>query len=520
MGVCSPAIGRIHDHARVRQASEVRMSDTPRDQILKATRLESEERFTAAFQCMPIGAGITTLEEGRFIAVNDAFQEIFGYASEELLGRTASEFNIWSDPDNRAHVLALVKQGQPVRAFEALIRRKDGSQGWVSYSGGLVSLNGQACLLSGAVDITERKEAERALQESEERYRSLFQFTQAAMLIIDPESGSIIDANPAAEQVYGWTKAKLLQKKIEEINKTPSSQIKRDIERVQSGGHRRNEFQHRISDGSIRDVEVFTCPLSGGRPRLFSIIHDITDRKKAEGQILASEEKFFKALHTAPLVASLSRLEDGTSLDVNDQYCQVLGFTREEILGKRSADFGVLRSEERIRLLETMEATGKAHNLEFTLYAKDGRPVPCLYFGEILKVGGESLLLSMLTDISDRIMAEKSLKDALTFNQQIISSAREGVVVYGTDGRYTLWNAYMEGMTGVPAGDVIGKRPGEVFPFLEAVGIVSGIQKALRGEVVLIPAFAWSIPDKGRTGWASTSIAPLTGSAGEIIGAI
>ncbi len=135
----------------------------------EAALRESEARFNTAFRFMPVGAGITTLSDGRLLAVNKHFGEVFGYSPDELLGRTTSELGIWVDPKDRDHIVSMLKMGQPVHAYECQIRRKDGSVGWASYSGDLVVLNGEKYLLSGAVDITRRKRAEEAQQEMQTR---------------------------------------------------------------------------------------------------------------------------------------------------------------------------------------------------------------------------------------------------------------------------------------------------------------------------------------------------------------
>ena len=134
---------------------------------------ESEARFNRAFQFMPVSAGITTVQEGRFLAVNRHFEEVFGYREAELLGRTSVELGIWADPGARDQVLALLGQGRPVYSFEFRIRCKDGSLGWVSYSCDQVLINGEPCLLSGAVDISDRRRAE------EENVKLLSQLQQA-----------------------------------------------------------------------------------------------------------------------------------------------------------------------------------------------------------------------------------------------------------------------------------------------------------------------------------------------------
>jgi PAS domain S-box-containing protein len=116
--------------------------------------------------------------------------------------------------------------------------------------------------------------------------------------------------------------------------------------------------------------------------------------------------------------------------------------------------------------------------------------------------------------------AVAQLQAALTFYDEIISSAREGIVVYGLDGRCRLWNSFMTAMTGVPAEAVLGRVTGEVFGFVKDVGIAEGVWKALQGESVVTPAFHWSHAATGRSGWATAVQAPMKGSDGSIIGVV
>jgi len=138
-------------------------------------------------------------------------------------------------------------------------------------------------------------------------------------------------------------------------------------------------------------------------------------------------------------------------------------------------------------------------------WAPDGRPV---------RMSGTHL------DISGRKQTELALAEALAFSQQIIASAQEGVVVYDQQGRLALFNPYMETMAGLPAEAVLGKRPEESFPFLRDLGVAQGVQRAMGGDQVHHPPAPWALPETGRSGWFTSTQAPLRNNQGEIIGVI
>ncbi len=134
--------------------------------------------------------------------------------------------------------------------------------------------------------VTERIHAEETLRESEERYRSIFTKSLAPMLLIDPENAEIVDANAAASTYYGYPHSTLTALRITDINTLDREEVFAEMERARSEERNVFLFRHRLANGEIRDVEVYSGAITvGGRPLLHSIIHDITERKVAERAI-------------------------------------------------------------------------------------------------------------------------------------------------------------------------------------------------------------------------------------------
>jgi PAS domain S-box-containing protein len=132
-------------------------------------------------------------------------------------------------------------------------------------------------------DITERKMMEEQLRESEERYRSIFQNNHAVLLLVDPEEGWIVHANPAACAYYGYDLETLQGKKITEINTLTPEEVFEEMARAKAEQRDHFFFSHRLASGDIRPVEVYSGPVVlGGRRLLYSIVHDISERKRAE----------------------------------------------------------------------------------------------------------------------------------------------------------------------------------------------------------------------------------------------
>ena len=136
------------------------------------------------------------------------------------------------------------------------------------------------------LDNEEREKSQRMLEESEARYKLLFQNTHTVMMLIDEATGKIIDANPAAETFYGWSRAELVSMNITDINTLPLEDIKKEMRLALERNKNMFVFRHRRAFGDIRDVEVFSGPIEYlGNRVLYSIVHDATARIKAENEV-------------------------------------------------------------------------------------------------------------------------------------------------------------------------------------------------------------------------------------------
>jgi PAS domain S-box-containing protein len=137
-----------------------------------------------------------------------------------------------------------------------------------------------------------RKKAEKILQESEEKFRRIFEDHAAIKLLVDPELGNIIDANISAAAYYGWSREELKRMNLDQINTMPPEEIKINIDKISSEKRTQFEFRHKLKDGSIRDVEVFVSKIKiGNKDVLHSIIHDITERKLVEKELIKAKER-------------------------------------------------------------------------------------------------------------------------------------------------------------------------------------------------------------------------------------
>ena len=255
--------------------------------------------------------------------------------------------------------------------------------------------------------------AEKTLRESEERYRSLFENNHAVMLLIDSDTGWIIDANPAAAAYYGWSREQLCHKKISEINTLTAVEVREEMERSRRHDRNHFHFRHRLADGSIRDVEVFSGPIEmAGRSLLYSIVHDITERKKAETGWRLSQ---FCIDHAAIGIFRID--EDGNIIEVNEQACASLGYTREELCALTVFDIDpTFAPETWLEHRKQMRARG-AGTIETLHRRKDGSFFPVEVTINYFDYEGQTFSFSFARDITERKQAEEQLRHQATHDE-------------------------------------------------------------------------------------------------------
>ncbi len=250
------------------------------------------------------------------------------------------------------------------------------------------------------------------LRESESRYQSLFENNHTAMLLVDPESGAIVDVNPSACRFYGWPRETMRRMRMQEINTLPEAVVRRTLAEARKGRVRSFRFQHRRADGTVRDVEVSTGPIQyQDRFLLYSLIIDITERQEAERRLLESEKRFRLLVENAPYGVFVQAR--GRFAYVNPQARQLLGVTDPgELLGtpviERFVEDDQPIIRERIMILN--EKRRPVPQLEERMLPLVGK----IFVAEVAAVpidwDGIPAALVFFRDVTERRIAEERLR--------------------------------------------------------------------------------------------------------------
>jgi diguanylate cyclase (GGDEF)-like protein/PAS domain S-box-containing protein len=281
------------DHELMEVNATLEDKVTQRTQELEA----SESRFRAMLESSPIAVRIADGGGRRVVFANQRYRELINLApdnSGEIDPRC-----YYTHPEGYDQIVQQLTKGNTVR--DELVELLIPEQGikWALASYLPFRFESQDTVLGWFYDITGLKLAEQAIQESEARFRQMFERHSSPMLLIEPLSGEIVDANQAAALFYGYSIDTMKSMNVAQINTQSKQEIALNCQLAQMETRNYFIFPHRISNGDIRNVEVHSSPVEvEGRPLLFSIIHDITERQQLEAQM--HELAFYDPLTKLP----------------------------------------------------------------------------------------------------------------------------------------------------------------------------------------------------------------------------
>ncbi|MEW5727346.1 MAG: PAS domain S-box protein [Pseudomonadota bacterium] len=219
---------------------------------------------------------------GVVVDCNHSLCEMTGWERDELIGQS---FLAVIDPSSADEAMRRVRERSDA-PYRLVLRRRDGGTLPAEARGQTHVHHGEEMRAVAIRDISREVEAERALGERETLYRQMFETNRAVKLLIDPETGEIVDANHAAELFYGWPLETLRTMRITDINVLAPGEVLEEMQRAKAEARLYFRFPHRVASGEVRSVEVYSGPvLHQGRVLLHSIIHDVTDRERYQREL-------------------------------------------------------------------------------------------------------------------------------------------------------------------------------------------------------------------------------------------
>ena len=458
------------------------------------------EQYTDLYDFAPVGY-VTLDRRSTILSSNLSGAAILGVERSRLNGRHFRQFLTEADRPAFATFLDQIFLSPVKATYEAaLLATKEHSPRSVQIEA-VAAASGEYCRLA-VIDITQRTRLEEELRESEERFKLMFQKHSAVMVLVEPESGAIIDVNRAAESYYGYSRGQLLAMNICEINTLDPERIAG--ERRVAEEEQRNDFifPHRMASGEIRTVEVHSTPITFKKTTLlFSIIHDITERIQAAKNLVESKARF-SAIITASPVSKIITDDTGNIIYLNPAFVRTQGYILEDI--PTLAEWWRLACPDHEYRRRTIESWGarldKARTegipfepLELIIAGKDGSRRTVM--GEVASLGADSAgeLLVILSDITEQKLITQQL--ALEKNRLflLLEELPCYVCLQQPDYRISYANRYFREQFGHPE----GKRCHEIL-----TGSATPCSECPTFEVFdsgVFKHWEWYKPDEDRT---------------------
>ena len=401
-------------------------------------------------------------ERQALVDVNRQVCESLGYSREEMIGMHPRDFDAALDQASIARIAERVSSGETV-TFETHHRRKDGTVFPVEVRARQFQHGAHRFRLSLVRDIAERKRTERVLRESEAKLQEAQRIANFGWWERDFTTGRVSLSDEVC-RIFGLEAVDLPDWHARWLSLIHPEDKPRIAEAARAallpGGPRYNvEYRVIRPDGTVRIVHSqgdVTWDESGRPLRQFGVLQDITDLRQAEQELRASEGRFRIFVDHATDAFFLLD-DDWTILDVNRQACHVLGYSREELIGKHKSDFDVALDGTSIQSLKQRSVVGEAITFETRHRRKDGASFPVEVRLNQFEQGGRRYLC-LVRDISERKRAEDELRESEERFRTIVQFSFD--VYWESDAQHRfIRQVFAEGLADAPAaGSEIGKN--------------------------------------------------------------
>jgi len=293
-------------------------------------------------------------------------------------------------------------------------------------------------------DITERKQMEEKLKSSEENFRTFFDSIADLLFVLD-SNGNMIDVNETVLRRLEYSKEELMGQSVLVVHPEARREEAGIIVAAMLDGTKDFCPIPVISKSGI-EIQVETRIYPGvwdGEPALFGVVKDITKMKQ-------SEEKFLKAFQAGSNLMAISTIKSGLYIDVNNMFLQVLGFTREEVIGKTSQELNIFEDKLQREIIKTgIKENGFVKDIELNIKTKTGNKLIGLFSASYIHIGDEPCWLTTMTDITERKMAEQDLAELSTRLSLATRAGGVGVWDYDLINNTLIWDDQMFKLYGI-----------------------------------------------------------------------
>jgi PAS domain S-box-containing protein len=381
---------------------------------------ESEEKFSRFFELGPEPMVVARYEDAVCIDVNQAWLDKFGFSREEVIGHTPQELDFWLDTEERRKAIEVLGRTGEIDGQETWFMAKDGRRILAENLAKVFELSGARFVLWNVHDITEQRNAEIQLRVSEEKFSKAFHSNPDYMTISRLSDGTLLDCNDAFERFTGYARNEAINRSALDLGIWPYPE-----ERARFTALLREQGWLRDFECTLhgRDRREMACLLTAstiemrGEQCIIAVARDVSEQRRIERELRASEEKFSAIFHRSPVALGVTSIPEGRYLDVNEAWERQFRYSREQMLGKTSLDIGLwLDAAERQRLFDDLGAHSQVRDREAHFRRGDGAEILCELSGQVFELDGRKVLLWGAHDVTEHRHVQRQIEE---LNQQL-----------------------------------------------------------------------------------------------------
>ncbi|MHA1552003.1 MAG: PAS domain S-box protein [Candidatus Heimdallarchaeaceae archaeon] len=371
----------------------------------------SENLYRTIFEVSGTAFSIAN-EEGIHILINAKGEELYGFTKEEIENKLSWREFLHKDEVERIVEISNKRRENPDTApsqYETRIVDKHGNVKNVLVNAKLIPESNNS--IASLMDITELKEAEKYIRENEEKFRSVFDYSNDGYLLSEVDE-TIIDINPILLKIFGYQKSEVIGKNLQDIDYIADMELESIFEEtIPKDHHLYLETVLKRKDGSILPVDLYIRRIElAGREVIFTVIRDLTLRKEAERALIDSEYKLRNLVENVPIAITIMS-DKGEILDINSAHWQLFGYDKLEVFLQTKTSDHWVNMKDRERMYILLAKKEQIQDYEVKLRKGDGS----IFWGSISAItfrdtSGETIYYQILQDITTQKEVENELR--------------------------------------------------------------------------------------------------------------
>jgi PAS domain S-box-containing protein len=453
----------------------------------KANHNKDLDKFKLALDHAPVAVFIMD-KNWNFEYINPEFERISGYRLDELLHKNIGDTlykNVQGIPESRREIITYLNEGKNWKG-ELFTINKSGASYWAEttaapYKNDQGEIEGYIVIQN---DVTAKKNLERCIVESEDKYRTLVEYSQDGIAIV--QDGHFKFVNNAMTKILGYTPQEFYELEGRKVLHPDCYDTIWGIHQKRMDGQINSinyPMQLIAKDGRVVDVEAQSSTFEyDGRPAGYLTIHDVTENRRMQDALRESEKKYKTLVENS--LDGIMIVRFNQILFMNDTFCNMLGYGCEVMYNSPSTNF--IHPDDRDRAMAVSERRKKGDNStildSYRLIRADGEIIECEVFSSVIEYEGQIASLFTIHDVTENRRMQKALEEKEELYRTLIEKSQDGVVLSSNREFYLVNQSFCD-IFGYTRDEIMSMNPTDLLAPEHKERVLMMHDKRMRGEI-------------------------------------